>query len=64
MYDDYRCPNCGALMPVAEGNMYDTVETYYNCTVQVLKNTLTGEISVGWWQEDPPFEDGDVPGGR
>lgn len=30
-------------------NMYDKVETYENCTVQILTNSLTGEVSVGWW---------------
>lgn len=57
---DYRCPNCGAPMPLSEDNMYDTVETFYNCTVQVLINSLTGKISVGWWQGEPPTEDGDM----
>lgn len=51
-------------MSESEDNMYDTVETFYNCTVQVLINSLTGKISVGWWQGDPPTEDGDMPGGR
>lgn len=30
-------------------NLYDVEEIYPNCTVQVLRNTVTGEISVGWW---------------
>ena len=29
--------------------IYDEVEVHDNCTVQILKNTITGEISVGWW---------------
>lgn len=32
--------------------IYDQCETYENCTVQVLTNTLTGETSVGWWQNE------------
>lgn len=32
-------------------NLYDTEEIHRNCTVQVLKNTVTGEISVGWWED-------------
>lgn len=34
-----------------ETNIFDEEETYHGCTVQVLKNTVTGEISIGWWQE-------------
>lgn len=32
-----------------EPNIYDIEEIYPNCTVQVLRNSVTGEISVGWW---------------
>lgn len=32
-----------------EMNVYDKEEIYPNCTVQVLTNTLTGKVSVGWW---------------
>lgn len=31
-------------------SMFDIEEIYPNCTVQVLKNSITGEISVGWWE--------------
>lgn len=30
-------------------NMFDQEETYYPCTVQVLRNSQTNEVSVGWW---------------
>lgn len=33
-----------------ETNMYDKEETFPDCTVQVLTNTATGEVSVGWWK--------------
>ena len=33
-----------------ETNIYDKEETYPNCPVQVLTNTATGEVSVGWWK--------------
>ena len=33
-----------------ETNIFDKEETYENCTVQVLTNTVTGEVSVGWWR--------------
>lgn len=33
-------------------NIYDKVDEYPDCTVQVLTNTVTGEVSVGWWRND------------
>lgn len=33
-----------------ECNIYDQEHIYRDCTVQILENTRTGEISVGWWQ--------------
>lgn len=35
-----------------ETNIFDEEETIPNCTVQVLRNTETGEESVGWWRND------------
>ena len=35
-----------------ETNMFDKEEIYRDCTVQVLTNTVTGEVSVGWWKND------------
>lgn len=32
-------------------NIFDQCEEFENCTVQVLTNTVTGEVSVGWWQD-------------
>ena len=40
---------------IIETNIFDKEEIYTNCTVQVLTNTVTGEVSVGWWQ-NPPAE--------
>lgn len=34
-----------------ETNIYDTEEIHHGCTVQVLRNSVTGDVSVGWWQE-------------
>lgn len=37
--------------------VYDKEEIIENCTVQILTNTVTGEVSVGWWRgsaEDMP----------
>lgn len=33
-----------------ETNIFDIEEIYPNCTVQVLRNSVTGEVSVGWWK--------------
>ena len=35
---------------------YDQREVYENCTVEILRNSTTGEVSVGWW-ENKEFED-------
>lgn len=33
-------------------DIYDQEEIYPNCTVQVLSNSVTGKVSVGWWRND------------
>lgn len=35
-----------------EFNMFDDEEIHRDCTVQIWKNTITGETSVGWWRND------------
>ena len=40
-----------------ELNIFDREEIHENCTVQILENTITGEISIGWW-ENQEDEDG------
>lgn len=37
---------------IIETNLFDIEEIYPNCTVQVLTNSITGEVSVGWWEND------------
>ena len=32
--------------------IYDEVEEHDNCTVQILRNSITGETSVGWWENE------------
>ncbi len=32
--------------------LFDQEEVYENCTVQVLKNSHTGDISIGFWPPD------------
>ncbi len=41
-----------AAMLLDELNMFDDEEIHENCTVQVWRNTATGETSVGWWEND------------
>lgn len=35
-----------------EVNLYEEVELHTNCTVQILRNVLAGELSIGWWEND------------
>lgn len=47
---------------VVNTGLFDQEELYEDCTVQVLTNTVTGEVSVGWWRNDaPPEEVGGEP---
>ena len=58
MPDAYK-PDTGASSPKSEDapgithietNIFDIEEIYPNCTVQVLRNSVTSEVSVGWWK--------------
>ena len=31
-------------------NVYDECEIHENCTVEIWKNSTTGEISIGWYE--------------
>ena len=42
-----------------ETNIFDKEEIYPNCTVQILTNTVTGEVSVGWWKNPKTMTDVD-----
>lgn len=33
-------------------NIFDEEIIYPNCTVQILRNSVTGEESVGWWRNN------------
>lgn len=33
-----------------ESNLYDQEEVHDNCTVQILRNSYTGKISIGWYE--------------
>lgn len=37
--------------------IYDKEEVYENCTVQVLTNSFTGAVSIGWWQNEKEEDD-------
>lgn len=44
-------------MEISIPNLFDEEEIIEGCTVQILRNSVTGEISVGWWKggrEDMP----------
>lgn len=36
-----------------EFNMYNKEEIIYPCTVHILTNTATGDVSYGWWKGPP-----------
>ena len=39
-----------------EINVFDIEEIHPNCTVQILRSSVTGKESVGWWDnENPPL---------
>lgn len=48
--DDEAVPQDGEEF--VEVNLYEEVELHTNCTVQILRNVLTGELSIGWWEND------------
>ena len=35
-----------------ETNIFDEEEIHENCTVQILRNSITGETSVGWYENE------------
>ena len=46
------CPLVELPQQTVETNLFDQEEIHHNCTVQILKNSITGEVSVGWWEND------------
>ena len=40
------------LLDEVKTNIFDEEEIHENCTVQILKNSITGETSVGWWENE------------
>ena len=46
---------CGGMK--IDANMFDKETIIEGCTVQILVNSVTGEVSIGWWiggAEDRP----------
>lgn len=39
---------------VSSSGLFDKREIYPDCTVEVLTNTITGEQSVGWYENSNP----------
>lgn len=33
-------------------NVYDECEVHENCTVEIWKNSTTGKISIGWYENN------------
>ncbi len=56
------CPVCGTYktnkdeIVSVKTNLYDGVERYSHCIVEVLTNSITGETSVGWYKTDETEE--------
>lgn len=44
-----------------EINIFDEEEIYPNCTVQIWRNSVTGDVSIGWWKNaDKEGESGEA----
>lgn len=53
LYSDGKNIHCDEFFPEREKvefALYDVEEIHENCTVQIWKNSVTGEESVGWWE--------------
>ncbi len=37
-------------------SIFDEEEIYTNCTVQILRNSVTGDVSIGWWKNEEEGE--------
>ena len=35
-----------------ETSIYDECERHENCVVEIWRNSVTGEVSIGWWEKD------------
>ena len=48
--DATHCVNYRPSVVSVSTTIYDEEETHYPCTVQILRNSVTGEASIGWWE--------------
>lgn len=39
-----------------ETNIFDKRKLITNCTVEILENSITGEISIGWYRTEESEE--------
>lgn len=44
--------NDGVGVPENSSHIYDEEIIHPNCTVQILRNSITGAESVGWWENE------------
>lgn len=57
LYKSWKIDPAGAIRiwntrtSVSSPPIFDREEIIRGCTVQVLSNSVTGEVSVGWWKE-------------
>lgn len=41
----------------ANVSIYDQEEVHPNCTVQIWRNSVTGQTSIGWWDNESDGEE-------
>lgn len=41
---------CGCMDEIVATNVFDECEVHENCVVEIWKNSTTGEISIGWYE--------------
>lgn len=39
-------------------SLYDECERHEHCVVEIWKNSVTGDVSVGWWRESEEDNNG------
>lgn len=49
MSDD---PQFGENLTFDSASIYDQEEVHENCTVVIWRNSVTGDESVGWWDNE------------
>lgn len=56
----WKCVNDFINKTAVQCNLFDERVVYPNCTVEIWRNSLTGDESVGWWRNES--EDSDSRG--